>query len=157
MGDELYGMVDHLIDRVSQLGDLLYNRTTTNVAGTFKDMTPQQWIRLVIIVGAYCLLRPYVIKHSAKYQARKMEERNKKEAEEAEISPNDLRGDGRQAQDSDDDDNDSAAQTSAADWGKKARRRQRQMIKNLLDAEERRLQELQEDEEDKDIEEFLVE
>ncbi|CRJ86987.1 hypothetical protein BN1723_000215, partial [Verticillium longisporum] len=45
---------------------------------------------------------------------------------------------------------------TGADWGKKARRRQREVLKMMMDAEEERLAQEQEDEEDKDIEEFLI-
>ncbi|RYO94449.1 hypothetical protein DL766_008922 [Monosporascus sp. MC13-8B] len=153
--DELQGMVEHLFDSVSKLGELLYTRTTTNLGGSIKQMTPKQWIRLVIIVGAYCLLRPYVLKMASKHQQREME--REEQRAQAEITPNQLRGQVVDIpEDSDDDDEDGQTQTTAADWGKKARRRQRNMIKKLLDAEEKRLQQLQEDEEDKDIEEYLV-
>jgi hypothetical protein len=76
----------------------------------------------------------------------------------AQISPNQLRGQVDIPEDSDDDDDDEAdkGQASSADWGKKARRRQRDFIKKMLDAEEKRLQETLEEEEDKDIEQYLV-
>ncbi|RYP64361.1 hypothetical protein DL771_008806 [Monosporascus sp. 5C6A] len=153
--DELQGLVEHLFDSVSKLAELLYTRSTTNLSGSIKQMTPKQWIRLVIIVGAYCLLRPYVLKMASKHQQREME--REEQRAQAEITPNQLRGQTVDIpEDSDDDYEDGQTQTTAADWGKKARKRQRNMIKKLLDAEEKRLQQLQEDEEDKDIEEYLV-
>ncbi|CRK18726.1 hypothetical protein BN1708_003104 [Verticillium longisporum] len=72
----------------------------------------------------------------------------------AEISPNSLRGQVDIPEDSDDEGVESAA--TGADWGKKARRRQREVLKMMMDAEEERLAQEQEDEEDKDIEEFLI-
>lgn len=78
----------------------------------------------------------------------------KEEEEQAQISPNQLRG--QAVEIPDDSDDDEQAESTATDWGKKARKRQRNMIKKMLDAEEKRLQELQEDEEDKDIEQYLV-
>ncbi|RYP45217.1 hypothetical protein DL768_008410 [Monosporascus sp. mg162] len=152
--DELQGMVEHLFDSVSKLGELLYTRTTTNLGGSIKQMTPKQWIRLVIIVGAYCLLRPYILKMASKHQQREME--REEQRAQVEITPNQLRGQVVDIPEDSDDDEDGQTQTTAADWGKKARRRQRNMIKKLLDAEEKRLQQLQEDEEDKDIEDYLV-
>lgn len=156
---ELQDLFEHLFDSVSKLGELLYTRTSTNLDATFKNMTPKQWIRLVIIVGAYCLLRPYVLKMAGKHQERQLE-KAQEEASKAEISPNQLRGQIDIPEDSDDEaaegGEQAQAQASASDWGKKARRRQRHMIKKLLDAEEKRLRELQEDEEDKDIEQYLV-
>ncbi len=84
------------------------------------------------------------------------EESERAEAEaRAKISPNELRGKVEIPEDTDDED-EATGEASGPDWGKKARRRQRDMIKKLLDAEERRLQESLEEEEDKDIEEFLI-
>ena len=104
------------------------------------------------------LLRPYVIKLGARSQM-KAHERAEADAEElakAEISPNELRGHVDLPEDSDDEIEEIQAEATGPDWGKKARRRQRNMIKKLLEAEERRLEESKEEEEDKDIEEFLV-
>lgn len=84
------------------------------------------------------------------------EESERAEAEaRAKISPNELRGRVEIPDDTDEED-EATAEASGPDWGKKARRRQRDMIKKLLEAEEQRLQENQEELEDKDIEEFLV-
>ncbi|KAK0635349.1 protein trafficking Pga2 [Bombardia bombarda] len=133
------------------------NQITTNLSQTFTNMTLEKWIRVVIIVGAYCLLRPYIIQLGAKSQM-KSHEKEAAESEaayQAKISANELRGIKLPGVDSDDEDEDESAATGA-DWGKKARRRQRTMIKKLLEAEEARLQETKEEEEDKDIEEFLV-
>ncbi|KAI1805436.1 DUF1531-domain-containing protein [Daldinia bambusicola] len=151
---ELVDLVAHLFDTVSQLFTLVKDRFNNNIAESFTSMTPKQWIRLVIIVGAYALLRPYIIKYGAKHQEKQLEKQfAEEEARQAEISPNQLRGEIGIPEDSDDEEQ---AETTASDWGKKARKRQRNMIKKLLDAEEKRLQELQEDEEDKDIEQYLV-
>lgn len=84
------------------------------------------------------------------------EEAARAEAEaKAKISPNELRGQVDIPEDTDDED-ETTAKSSGPDWGKKARRRQRDVIKKLLDAEEQRLRENQEELEDKDIEEYLV-
>jgi hypothetical protein len=100
------------------------------------------------------LLRPYVIKLGSKAQ---MATHERESAESATISPNELRGRVQLPEDSDSEDDEAAVgKATGPEWGKKARRRQRDMIKKLLDAEERRLQESKEEEEDKDIEEFLV-
>ncbi|KAJ8123246.1 hypothetical protein ONZ43_g758 [Nemania bipapillata] len=122
------------------------------MSASFDSMSAQQWIRLVAIVGAYALLRPYVIKMGAKYQEKQFEKAQQEDT--TKISPNQLRGELGIPEDSEDDDEE--AETTAADWGKKARKRQRNMIKQLLDAEEKRLQETLDEQEDKDIEEFLV-
>lgn len=74
----------------------------------------------------------------------------------AKISPNELRGRVEIPDDTDDEEQGATGTASGPDWGKNARRRQREVIKKLLDAEEQRLRESLEEEEDKDIEEFLV-
>ncbi|KAI1415189.1 DUF1531-domain-containing protein [Hypoxylon sp. FL1857] len=151
---ELFDLFAHLFDSISQLFTLVKDRFSTNVSESVSSMTPKQWIRLVVIVGGYALLRPYIIKLGAKHQEKQLEQQFQEEEErQAQISPNQLRG---QVDIPEDSDEEEQAETTASDWGKKARKRQRNMIKKLLDAEEKRLQELQEDEEDKDIEQYLV-
>ncbi|XXH00165.1 hypothetical protein Hte_006507 [Hypoxylon texense] len=154
---ELFDLVAHLFDSVTQLFTLVKDRFSNNISESFTTMTPQQWIRLVIIVGAYALVRPYIIKHGARFQERQLDKHYEKERlekeKQAEISPNQLRG---QVDIPEDSDEDEQAETTATDWGKKARKRQRNMIKKILDEEEKKLQQLQEDEEDKDIEQYLV-
>lgn len=144
---------------------VMYERFTRNLRGSFDGMAPEKWIRLVIIVGTYMLLRPYLLKLGGKQQM-KQHEKEAAEAEaeaeaKAKMSPNELRGHKVQLpEESDESDAEGEAeakgQSSSTEWGKKARRRQRTMIKKILEAEEKRLQELQEDDEDKDIQEFLT-
>ncbi|KAI1262441.1 DUF1531-domain-containing protein [Xylariaceae sp. FL1019] len=157
MADELTDLIYHLVDSCIQLYNLLKERVVTNVGGTLGQMTkytPQQWIRIIAIVGAYILFRPYVLKHAAKYQEKQMK---KQSEDQAEISPNQLRGEQTYIPDDTDDEEEAdVGQTSASDWGKKARRRQRQVLKKLIDDQEKRLQETVEEEEDKDIAEFLT-
>ncbi|KAI8625148.1 DUF1531-domain-containing protein [Xylariaceae sp. FL1651] len=153
MSDELADLFVHLGDSIWKLVTLVTDRFTNNVSTSFTQMTAQQWIRLIAIVGAYALLRPYVIKMGAKYQEKQFEKDQKEDL--AQISPNQLRGEIGIPEVSDDDDEEQG-ETTASDWGKKARRRQRTMIKNLLEAEEQRLQETFDELEDKDIEEYLV-
>ncbi|KAI3325070.1 DUF1531-domain-containing protein [Xylariaceae sp. AK1471] len=152
MADEIAGLFMHLGDSIWKLVTLVADRMTNNVGSSVTNMTAQQWIRLIAIVGAYALLRPYVIKMGAKYQEKQFE---KDQEELAQITPNQLRGQLDIPEDSDEEEEEQG-ETTAADWGKKARKRQRNMIKQLLDAEEKRLQETFDEQEDKDIEEFLV-
>lgn len=157
------------MDGIINLLYIAYERFTRNLRGTLEGMSPEKWIRIVIIVGTYMLVRPYLLKLGGKAQMNQHEkEAAEAEAEaeaQAKMSPNELRGHKIQIpEDSDDSDAEgegegkksSSTSSSATEWGKKARRRQRTMVKKLLDAEEKRLQELQEDDEDKDIEEFLT-
>ncbi|KAF9880976.1 trafficking pga2 [Colletotrichum karsti] len=134
----------------------IWTRFSTNLRGTLDGMTPEKWIRLVIIVGAYCLLRPYLMKLAGGKQMKEheapIEDPN---AAKAKVQPNTLRGQVEIPENSDDDE-EAPGSTTATDWGKKARRRQRDVLKKMIDVEEKRLAQLQEDDEDKDIEEFLV-
>ncbi|EEY18001.1 conserved hypothetical protein [Verticillium alfalfae VaMs.102] len=131
----------------------ILNRSAANLRSTFTELTYEKFIRIVIVVGAYALLRPYLLKITGRSQMAQHTEANE-EAAKAEISPNSLRGQVDIPEDSDDEGVESAA--TGADWGKKARRRQREVLKMMMDAEEERLAQEQEDEEDKDIEEFLI-
>lgn len=127
-------------------------------------MTIQDYLRLVIIVGGYALLRPYLIQLGGKFQA-KDHERELSEHETssmAAMSPNSLRGQVTVPEDTDDDEEENEdgehsgrEQSRDADWGRRARRRQREMIRKMLEAEERARAE-EGDDSDKEIEEFLV-
>ncbi|KAF2281447.1 DUF1531-domain-containing protein, partial [Westerdykella ornata] len=144
----------------SQLLSTWGSNFTRNTKAGLADMTPKDWIRLVIIVGTYCLLRPYLIKLGGRMQTKSHEaDAAETEALGAEISPNDLRG-GKKGKieipgvgDSSDEDEE---ESRPGDWGKKARVRQRKFIREALEREERRLAEDQEAESDKEIEQFLV-
>jgi hypothetical protein len=127
-----------------------------NISDAFYRMTPEKYIRLVAIIGAYALIRPYVVKLGSRFQTKEHEKEvdPTEMAAAAAISPNSLRGQVKVPEDSDEDEAES--QVTGADWGKKARKRQRQMVKRILEAEEKQRREQQEDDEDKDIEEFLV-
>lgn len=153
------------MDDILSLAGVGYDRFTTNMRKTFDGMSPEKWIRLVIVVGTYCLLRPYIMKLGSKVQMAQHEKEAAislaEDEAQAKMSPNELRGYKEiPDDDSDDDDADTAqvprAQTTSTEWGKKARKRQRNTIKKILAAEEQRLQDLQDDEEDKDIEQYLT-
>lgn len=164
--DDITDVVAHLGDSVKQLFGLVGiagNRFTTNMKASFTEMSLHHWLRVVIIVGAYLLARPYIIKLGARHQTKLLEKQDAEDQAtreaEGKISPNQLRGDiGIPDEDSDEDGQqpEATAASTAADWGKKARKRQRVMLRKILDAEEERLRELQEDEEDKDIEQYLT-
>ena len=139
--------------------------TQTQLA--FSRLTPQGIIRLVIIVGAYCLLRPYLIKLGGKFQAKDHERALDMEEVErlrkAEGIGNDkgesLKGRVQIPHDTDseaDEGEEEGARGSGVDWGKKARRRQRRVMRELVEAEGRRRKEEEEAASDKEIEEFLT-
>ncbi|KAI9754688.1 MAG: hypothetical protein M4579_004593 [Chaenotheca gracillima] len=137
-----------------------------NIGSTFSGLSLQGYVRLIAIVGAYCLLRPYLLKLAAKFQARDHEREldpDEMSSAKAALSPNSLRGQvaPQLPEDTDDEDDESDEEGlryragSGVDWGKNARRKQRRMIKQLLEADEKRRLEDEEAESDKDIEEFL--
>ncbi|KAH8652365.1 protein trafficking Pga2 [Xylariales sp. PMI_506] len=157
---ELGNLVSHLGESIEKLFGFIsvfFERFIVNTSASFTTMSAKQWIRLVMIVGTYCLVRPYVLKHAAKVQETRMEKESQEGDAQAQISPNDLRGSSAIHNDTDEEEEENAtAATTASDWGKKARKRQRVVLKKLIDAEEKRLEDLQADEEDKDIQQYLM-
>ncbi|KAI9149191.1 hypothetical protein HJFPF1_11240 [Paramyrothecium foliicola] len=126
------------------------HNASNNLQDTFSNMTPQSWIRLIVIVGGYMLLRPYVLKAISHGAVKNMEEQDAKEkAAAAAMTPNDLRGVKDKIEEQEEEDYEEAG---AAAWGQQARVRQRRVLKQLLEAEEKRREE---EEEDKDIQEYL--
>lgn len=133
------------------------NNFTRNTSAAFAEMRPKDYIRLVIIIGTYCLLRPYLIKLGARAQ-QKAHEKDSVDTG-AEIHPNELRGTKSKIEipgvgDSDEEEEETEARPG--DWGRKARVRQRKFIRDALAKEEQRLQDEQEAESDKEIEQYLV-
>ncbi|CAM1508357.1 Fc.00g052050.m01.CDS01 [Cosmosporella sp. VM-42] len=120
---------------------------SNNLQDTFTNMTTKHWIRLIMIVGGYMLLRPYLMKLGTHLGVKQMEKQEAKEKEivKAKISANELRG--LPADASDDE-----GESTAGDWGQKARVRQREVLKQLVEAEEKRLED---EDELKEIEDLL--
>jgi len=154
--------MDQIIDKLIEW----FGNGRRNLSQTFENMTIEKYLRLTAVVGAYFLLRPYLLKYGAKIQERQhekiyedMEEKEAK-ARQAVISPNSLRGQALVPDDSDDDEDVEGAggkgNTTGANWGKKARKRQRRTTKRALEADEK-LRDEQDEESDKEIEQFLME
>ncbi len=162
---------------LNDLASAVSSRFTTNVATSFSKLTAQQWIRLIALVGAYMLLRPYLLRLGGRIQMRQHEAEEKRAAEEAAaiaagekpvLTANDLRGTGPRSgskigvsvPDSDEDESEdeaaAAGPASGTDWGRNARKRQRRVLRKLVEAHEQKLADEQADEEDKEIAEFLV-
>ncbi|KAM4056139.1 protein trafficking PGA2 domain-containing protein [Hirsutella rhossiliensis] len=134
---------------VARLAEYGHN-ATDNINDAFTNMTLQSWIRLTVIVGGYMLLRPYIMKLSTKFAVKKLEEDAKsqsKEKADPTMTPNEFRGIKEKLYEAQDE-----VDGSGADWGSNARLRQRQMLKDLLEEEERRRAA---ENEDADIQEFL--
>ncbi|KAI9767514.1 MAG: hypothetical protein M1839_004474 [Geoglossum umbratile] len=124
-----------------------------NVSSSVSQLSLKDYIRIVIILGGYALLRPYLLKLAGKFQARD---------HERELDPNEMSSDAAvsarslhgQVQVPDDTDEEEGSGTGA-DWDRGARRRRREMIRRILEAEEKKRVEEAEDS-DKDIEEYLA-
>jgi Protein trafficking PGA2 len=128
------------------------NQIQQNAIDVFSRMTLEKYIRLIVIVGAYALLRPYILKLAGKQQTKEHEKGiDVKDMPSPAVGlPRSLRDQVQVPEDSDDE------EATGADWGKKARRRQRQVVRKILEADEKLRKEKEGDDEDKDIEEFLV-
>lgn len=131
-----------------------------NTSEAFVNMKPEGYIRLVIIVGTYALLRPYLMKLGARMQERQHEKdaaETQAAATGATVHPNELRTGKKVAipgvEDSDDEEE---TEPQPAQWGKKARIRQRKFIRQAIEKEEQRLRDEQEAESDKEIEDLLT-
>ncbi|KAG6041231.1 hypothetical protein E4U41_005514 [Claviceps citrina] len=146
-------MLEQLAARLAEYG----SNAKHNISEGFSNMTTQGWIRVVIIAGGYMLLRPYLQQLVTKGALRKMEADDRKaraeddgELPHPELTPNEYRGvrDKLYAHEADND----GADGTGSDWGQKARARQRQMLRELLEDDERRRAA---QDEDADIQEFL--
>lgn len=134
--------MDYILDNVGEWKNRLVNNSVKSIT----DMTPQRWIRIIVIVGAYLLVRPYLLSAAANRQKKQME----KEAQElgldtsTEPNANDLRGGKKRST--------GEEESKPAEWGSKTKARQRK----AAEKRERKLAEEQEAESDKEIEQFLV-
>lgn len=126
---------------------------TRNTSEAFARLTLKDYIRLIIIMGGYALLRPYIMKIGEKLQMRQHE----KDAASGtgEIHPNELRGKKMAIPGLDEDTDDEDDESAPADWGRTARVRQRKFIREALEKEEERLRDQFNAKDDQDIAEYL--
>lgn len=145
-------LLGQFVARLAEYG----SNATHNISEGFSNMTAQGWIRVVVIAGGYMLLRPYLQQVVTKGAVKKMESDDRKARGETdgslphpELTPNEYRGIKEKLYADNEDD---AADGTGSDWGQKARVRQRQMLRELLEEDERRRAA---QDEDADIQEFL--
>jgi len=137
--------------------DIYAKNVGDQLKNTYKRLTAPDYIRLIVIVGAYALLRPYLVQLGGRFQAKDHE----RELDANEINSmaatdsKSLKGKVHVPEDTDSESENEAKK--GTDWGKKARRRQRKMVRDLLAADEKRMKEDEEALSDKEIEEFLLE
>jgi hypothetical protein len=128
-----------------------------NTSEAFTTMKPEGYIRLVVIVGAYALLRPYIMKIGANLQERQHERDALEELLPAEMHPNEIRTGKKFAIPGvEESDSEEEGEAKPGQWGKTARVRQRKFIREKLEEEERKLLAEQEAEDDKDIADLLI-
>lgn len=156
--------LDQMIDNILYQITIYKNNLTHQVNETFTRLTPKDLIRLVIIVGAYSFLRPYLLKLGARFQAKDHErEIDHEEIQEMRKSEGynkgSLKGTVNIPDDTDSEEGEGVTRTvtrTGTDWGKAARRRQRRVMSQLLEAEEKKRLEDEEAESDKELEQFMI-
>lgn len=158
-----------------------FSNFVNNLHGSFARLKPEGWIRLVWIVGAYLLLRPYLVKLGARQQQKQHEASQEGDDTGAELHPNDLRGGKKTAAAATTGEkpasgaktakklgvatskkakvsgagNDEETEAKTGEWGNKARVRQRKAVKAMVEKQEERLQAEQEQEDLGDIQDLL--
>lgn len=125
------------------------------------DMDLRTTIRLVVVVGAYLLIRPYLLKGGAKMQEKQHDKviaadkkREAAAAAAAVISPNSLRGKVEVPEDTESEEEE--GQASGVNWGGKARKKQRRVLRKILEGDEKMRMDAEGDGDDKDIMDLLV-
>ncbi len=128
-----------------------------NVEQSVSKMTLNDYIRIIIVLGGYCLLRPYLLQLAGRFQAKDHDRELDPDemSSAAAVSPNSLRGQVQVPEDSDGEEEEEEGGSKGTDWGRSARRRQRQLIRKILAAEDKLKAEEAEADSDKEIEEFL--
>ena len=152
--------MDHVNERLS-----LYAANVQHSARTsLERLTPEQWLRLLVIGCGYALLRPYLLRLGGRHQAADHEraldpaEANDLQQASGKVVRDPRTGEIRERIDvpEDTDSGSDGAGATGADWGKKARRRQRRVVRTLLEREEKRREMEAREESDKEIEDLLV-
>ena len=111
-----------------------------NLTGIFDDMSNTRWIRLVAVVGAYLLLRPYLVKLGEKL-SNKQDEQTTATTQtatgpKAKISPNALRGLGGEEEEEEQEEKE-VGEAKGVDAGKTGKARKRQQKKATQGQEEK--------------------
>ncbi|KAL2222293.1 trafficking PGA2-domain-containing protein [Thermoascus aurantiacus ATCC 26904] len=140
-----------------------FTRLSHNLHASLTSMTTRRWLRMIVIVCGYIMIRPYIdrfFRWTYDRQQRKEKERKQAQMEafgaagkKAKVSPNSLREAGKvlgEVEDTDDDEVDSDSHnngskgkaTGVPEWGKNARKRQKKYLKNLEREAERRAEQL---------------
>jgi hypothetical protein len=76
--------VDYVFDNLNIAKERLIN----NSIASFEGMTPQRWIRIIVIIGGYMLIRPYLLGFAAKRQKAQFEAEAEELGLERDAGPN---------------------------------------------------------------------
>lgn len=174
----LLANLSSLPGRIADQLAVLFSRTSTNLSTTFGALTVQQWIRLTIIAGAYVLFRPYLLRLVARIQGRQLESStfdphaaghpdadgtvlaNGKVVRRIDpVTGEEIKSKIVIPEDSDDDASDMNGQgvfATGLEWGRKAKKRQKAVVKRMLELEEKRRKEEEDMDSDQEIEDLLT-
>jgi Protein trafficking PGA2 len=143
-------------DHIASTLQTWMNNFTNQTHSAFARLTPKDVFRMVAVVGGYALIiRPLLIKLGARIQAQQ-HERDAKDGEQVETIdprtglPRKMAIPGVDS-DSDEDMEGVKADAAVGEWGRKARLRQRRIVRTAMEVREGEL--LADD--DDDIKEFL--
>lgn len=129
-----------------------------NLFGMWTGMDATRWLRLIAVVGVYMVFRNFIVKKAEAKQAR---EHAKTMGEvTGKIPANTLRagttGKKVSFEESSEEGEEDATKATGLEWGKKAKKRQKQLAKKQLELDELKRKEAEGDAEDKDIMDLLV-
>jgi hypothetical protein len=132
--------MDVLIDFIVDIANRIAN-VGPNIWNSVNNVDLKNWVRIIAIVGAYLLLRPHLVKYGARKQEQELEKVDKEPlaGPKAKISPNALRDTSGKAIELED--SESEVEDGAPQWGKKARVRQRTVVKKIQEAMEQKSRE----------------
>jgi hypothetical protein len=121
-----------------------------NATASFTNLKPKDYIRIIIIVGAYSLIvRPMLARLGSRIQA-KQHSQSESDPSSTEQS-NEAVGIAALDPDSESDDDGGKGRVRTGEWGRKARLRQRRFLRKALEVDDGGA-----DDSDEEIKEFLV-
>jgi hypothetical protein len=80
-------IMDYVDWAIENLG-VAKDRLVDNSIKSFEGMTPQRWVRIIVIIGGYMLLRPFLLGFAAKRQKKQFEQEAEELGLERDAGPN---------------------------------------------------------------------
>lgn len=152
---------DNPMDALQAVIDLFTiwgNNFKRNLFGMWTGMDATRWFRLVAVVGVYMVFRNFIVKKAEAKQAREHAKAMEPEIT-GKVTANALRAGttGKKVSfEESSEEGDDETKATGMEWGKKAKKRQKQLEKKQLEAEELKRRAEEGDAEDKDIMDLLV-